>query len=117
MQEWHETMSARVHDALVNDKPIAALLDAWAMGAQMVQYLTEGDGSQVFGEAQAIAIDAADRVKDRIRLIAFTYLPDRTFNEVEDNITRYMEENPLKHDPNLVGRFFDFRESDHYRRS
>ena len=108
MREWHETMSVRVHDALVDDKPIEALLDAWAMGVQMVQYLTEGDGREVFGEAQPIAIDAADRIKDRIRLIAFTYLPDRTFNEIEDDITRYTQENPLKRDPNALGRFFDF---------
>ncbi len=50
--------------------PVAALLDVWALSAQMTRYLEIGEGKDLFGKSQVIAIDAAKQLQADIEDVA-----------------------------------------------
>ena len=86
---WKAEAVPTTYQALFQSDPIIGLFDGWALVIQMRDYFTAGAGRDEFGTQQQIALDALDRLFDRVRSTAARLVADegklqqieRTFNE------------------------------------
>jgi hypothetical protein len=60
---WKINVIPEMHKAAFQIDPFGALIDSYALCAQMNQYFAEGYGKDVFGEWQPIAIEAAQQLE------------------------------------------------------
>ncbi len=78
---------------------LAALIDTWALLAQMRQYLESGPGAGLFGDAQPLAVEAVAALEEEIRAIALTAVEAEKLDDAEglvrDAVERYPVEGPL----------------------
>jgi hypothetical protein len=85
---WKLRMTAAVERAAFAEDPQEAYVSVLAIAVAMHHYLTEGEGREIFGEHQAIAHEAAERLVEDAEGIGARYLTDgqlrRLVGEVEE---------------------------------
>ena len=92
--------------------PVAALLDTWILTRQMQQYYEEGEGKDVFGDQQPLAIDTCRRLDASISAIAAALWPESHERQlIESKVDGWVDEHPMGHEfrvsitPELVKEF------------
>lgn len=85
---WQMRMGPMLRNSLDQENPIGAMLDAWTLCIRMRQYLTDGDGRQLFGAGQSIATSAAQQCEAEIEQIAHLVL---TAAQLDQTRTRVRE--------------------------
>jgi hypothetical protein len=93
---WQMQLIPMLRDAVNQDDAIRGFLDAWTLCVRMRQFLTEGDGRDLFGAAQPIAAAAAERCEADIEHIAATYLPRERVTATRDAIIELAGKFPLR---------------------
>ena len=73
--------------------PVAALLDVWALSAQMTLYLETGEGKALFGRWQVNAIDAAKQLEVDIEGVARTLTDPKLGRQL---VTDWVEKHPIR---------------------
>lgn len=92
---WQMRILPMSRDAINQDNPIAGLVDLWVLAVRMRLYLTEGDGKNLFGPHQKIAIDAADTCEVDISRLAPLVLSADRLTEIHDRIYAVARDHPL----------------------
>ncbi len=78
------------------EDPIIAFLETWALCVRITNYLEEGEGSNLYGDYQEVAIDAAKRIEDRIEQIGKEFLKEDVFDQTHRQIQNFAAQNPIK---------------------
>lgn len=86
-------------EALFLSDPLAALIDITVFCVQMKNYLTEGDGNNLFGDFQYIAIDASKRLEGEIIALWKIAMPGTTLDlskKEETTIYTWARKHPIE---------------------
>jgi len=92
---WKVHAVSACRQAVLQTSPSGALVDTWVFCAQMFDFLDEGQGKDLFGPWQGIAIAAADTLLSDIARIARQVTPADRFSDYESFVVAYVAENPL----------------------
>lgn len=81
---------------LDQEDSVIAFIETWALCSRFRVYLEEGDGANLYGEGQEIAVDYAKRVEAEIERIGRAFLKDDVFETTRKNINEFANANPIK---------------------
>lgn len=107
-EEWRRRVPRKNDELIGQTDPLRGLLGAWTYAIRHRLYLSEGEGRELFGPDQPLAIDTAREIESHIAEIARLYLPDDIFEQQESEVREFARERPM------VGRFED-QEYDYQR--
>ncbi|MBU0717629.1 MAG: hypothetical protein KJ749_05210, partial [Planctomycetes bacterium] len=93
---WQKTQLVRFQAALKQDEPVTALIDAWAVSESLAEYLEAGEGKDRLGPvARGIAVEMLNRRREKLLMLARTYLPEEVLRGVAQHIAAFAEANPV----------------------
>lgn len=81
---------------LDRDDPVVAFIETWGLCVRFRTYLDEGEGNSLFGEAQKLALNAAQRLEMEIERIGGTFLKDEVFETARKNVNEFAQSNPIR---------------------
>lgn len=85
----------RLDDKLREPNAVVATVDALVICLQALQFIEGADGARLFGEDQAIAIEAVRRAAHRIEAILARYTPTGTLPKLRGEVRRYAAKHPF----------------------
>lgn len=87
---WQNAQLARLQVALATEDPILALVDAWAVGKSLAQYLDQNSYLDEIPESiRSVALDMLKRREDRLSYIASKYIPEDSFDSLSSRINLF----------------------------
>jgi hypothetical protein len=92
---WKLGASKASQHAATQMAPMMALLDTWALSAQMQQFFSTGAGTKVFGSEQGKAREIADKLATDIQKLAHGLTSGEEFKRYQNFVERYVQEQPL----------------------
>ena len=72
---WKINASHAAKNCIFQNNPEVALLDTWLLTAAMTDYLKDGDGANLFGNSQPLAIETSELLLSKIDTIAVNAFP------------------------------------------
>ena len=93
--EWKIEATAASRHAATRLAPIMALLDSWALAAQMREFFDEGAGATVFGKQQEVARSSSAQLEKDIIQIAGSVTTRSEFARYQTFISGYVRDSPL----------------------
>lgn len=93
---WKLRISEKSENYIVRGDPYNAMLDVWALCVRVRNHLETGQGRDLFGNNQEMALDAAYRIERRVEMLARTHIPPDRFVKTRDFIHAYAAEHPLR---------------------
>lgn len=94
--KWKIEAVAASRRAATQIVPMMALLDSWALAAQMLEFFDQGAGARLFGHEQSAARGAADQLDKDIVRIAGTVTTPAEFTRYQTFVGGYVQRFPLK---------------------
>jgi hypothetical protein len=92
---WKTRLLDRLEEKTRETNPIVAMLDTWALAVRQRQYLAEGEGKDIFGDQQGLAIATAKGLEQRAEMLAKRYIPNEQEPQLEKEIAEYAGEHPF----------------------
>jgi hypothetical protein len=93
---WKLSSGAASREAATQMAPMIALLDSWALSAQMRQFFGEdGAGAQIFGDQQAGARDTAEALEKDAQRMAESVTTKSEFASYSQFVAAYVRDYPL----------------------
>jgi hypothetical protein len=92
---WRTRLPDQLEQKTREPNAMVALLDAWTLTMRQMDYFTKGEGKELFGEHQQIAIDSATCVQNDARKLADDYIPEIHREQLEKQITEYAAKHPF----------------------
>ena len=77
-------------------KSMAYLMDAWAFTIRQTNYFQSGEGKNIFGDQQPLAIQCAARIQKAVEAIARKYADADELPEIRQHIEAYARANPIR---------------------
>jgi len=93
---WKINSIPAISEVIFIIEPFAALLDTWAFCLQMIQFFEEGNGKELFGDHQSIAVTASYKIENEIRVIIKKGIIDEDLSYAESHILPWVKENPIE---------------------
>jgi hypothetical protein len=93
---WRLRASQALFDVSAQEDAIAAFLDTWTLCVRMSAYFEHGNGSESFGEHQAIATNATSTLEREVERIAHTFLDEAAFTKAKTFIHSLSAKNPIR---------------------
>ncbi|MGD8376032.1 MAG: hypothetical protein PVF68_07820 [Acidobacteriota bacterium] len=93
---WKLEAIPRTNQAVFRQDPLLALVDVWAFTLQLRTYLTEGDGRDLFGPQQPIALDAAEQMIDTVEALALRASATGNIDAARELIAGWAAETPIE---------------------
>jgi hypothetical protein len=78
------------------NNPLAGLIDTWLFCAQLDQYFSDGDGRELFGEHQQIAVETVAALLANIRTSAETMTTPARFSNIEKLVEEALANHPIR---------------------
>lgn len=75
--------------------PFALLLDQWIFTLRLADYFRDGDGKDLFGQQQHLALKAAARLQERAETIARRHLTEDKLPELIEKMESYAQDHPI----------------------
>lgn len=94
--EWKINIFPRVMESLLILSPRAVGIDLYALSGQMLNFFKSGNGKNLFGKYQDIAIDACEDIMNEIKKIANEYRSENYRIEGIKELNKWIEENPIQ---------------------
>ena len=88
-------MKEAMHTMIEEDEPIVAYIEIWALIVRYTNYLTNGEGSKLYGEHQAIAVAAAKKIEKRMEGVGIKYLDEKVYQSTKENVKSFANQNPM----------------------
>lgn len=92
---WKINSVPQMQAAVFQADPLAALADAWGLTAQMDNFFTTGNGKELFGDSQSIAVDTSQELRAEIRTLARHVVGPERISEVEPELREWLADNPI----------------------
>lgn len=93
---WNVEFTQVTAKRSLQEKSMAHLMDGWAFAIRQANYLQSGEGKNLFGDQQSLAIEAAARIQKAIEAIARKYAADDELPEINRHIEAYARANPIR---------------------
>ncbi len=93
---WQMRILPMSRNALDQDNPVGSLLDLATLCARQKQYLETGDGKDLFGPHQPVAVRAADEAAAELEKIAALVFSPQQLAEARARVRQFGEEYPLR---------------------
>jgi hypothetical protein len=93
---WRLRINQLGVQALLRPDPVASMIDMWAFSAQVTEYLESGDGSDLFGASQELAVKNARRLEAEAESIAHAVLGDEGMDHGRELVAHWVETYPLE---------------------
>ena len=94
--EWKINAIPQALQSLVILDPFAAGYDIYAFSAQMYEFFKEGNGKNLFGSQQHIAIKASKNILDEVESIAEDFRDKKYREETLRDLDKWVKENPIR---------------------
>lgn len=75
--------------------PITAFLETWGLTIRLVDYFKTGYGQKLFGEHQAIVINAFERIERNIQSVGRGILSEKEFDETSQELRGFARRHPV----------------------
>jgi len=89
-------LGAQCRAAADQADPGEVLLDLWTLTYRLADYLSTGNGAQVFGDQQPVALRAAREIQAAIDELARKSIADKSFDRVHQDVITYAREHPMQ---------------------
>ncbi|MCL1065334.1 chemotaxis protein [Shewanella olleyana] len=93
---WKIYSEQNLQRAIFQASPVAAMIDTWVFTEQMNQYFLNGAGSEVFGEHQAIAIEASEILSSQFAKTVKGFVDSSSYKKHQDFVNQYVADNPIQ---------------------
>jgi len=93
---WQMTVIPACYGAASHDDALAGLLDVWALTVQMRIYLEEGDGREIYGEFQALAVNAARELERAVDRLADSVPTSGEATRGRELVHKWVAEHPMR---------------------
>jgi len=93
---WRTRCISSLHTLLEQDDPLVAFIDAWALSLRLTLYFGSGEGSQLFGPHQEIALSTAIRIETEIERIGQELLEQAMFEQTQRDLRAFAQANPMR---------------------
>ena len=80
---------------LKRDDPIEAFIETWALSVRTTNYFKDGEGNDLFGEHQHIAVTTSEKLQTEIERIGKIFLKNNTYIETQNKISQFAQTNPI----------------------
>ena len=94
--EWKINVIPQILQSLTMPDPVAAGTDVRALCMQMDQFFTTGNGRDIFGDQQYIAIKASKKIIDELKNIAGDLREISYFEKNEKLFKEWVDQNPIE---------------------
>ena len=101
--EWYNNAVPEMTKACFNHDPFVGLLGAAVFAVQIKQYLTIGNGQDIFGPYQDLAVDTSTRMMNDILKIANEVWHDGEFEEYKTLVKTVATEHPIENNRYVRG--------------
>lgn len=91
-----------LREALFRPDPVTALLDAWALAWQMVDYFESGPGAEALGSSGPVAAGACRYLEGQIETVSASMTHSRDVADVRRQVREWATENPIR--DSIAGR-------------
>ena len=91
---WKINSSNAAKATIFQNNPDIALLDTWILTASMADFLKNGEGSELFGNSQPIAVETSDKLLSRIDTIA-TLAFSKNYDQAKHFVDSICENEPF----------------------
>lgn len=92
---WKLRILPRMEEAVLQDDPRAGYLSALTVAVMQRQYLTEGDGRDLFGRWQSTAVSVARQLESDLDSIGSRFLSPRELEQVRADVEALARERPI----------------------
>src|SRR5688572_8687547 len=92
---WQLRMIPLARLAAFQPDPQAAYVASFALARAQHEYLRTGEGSALFGEQQAIAVDAASRLEQEAIALGYLFLNKRQLARLREQVDALIAERPI----------------------
>lgn len=92
---WKIHLIPAAQQAMLSHDPLGALIDASVLCDQMLIYFTEGNGRELFGEHQDIAIRASQNLISELDEMVKSIYGDRDMSGAVDKVHQFASNNPI----------------------
>jgi hypothetical protein len=93
---WKARMSPLIQEAAYRPDPQEAFVDTLTLAAAQHQYLTEGDGRELFRDQQPIAVEVADELVLALRDIGVHFLDQAQMEVVEAQVRELTQRHQIR---------------------
>jgi hypothetical protein len=93
---WQVRMISACYMVYRQDEDLKMFLDLWTLCIRMNQYFQDGDGSDLFGAQQDLAVSAAQRLQDEIERIGRTFLSEEQLVKAKKDAEAFATANPIR---------------------
>lgn len=92
---WKIYSEQALQRSIFQTSPVAAMVDTWALTAQMTAFYDTGAGQSLFGSQQALALEASRALQSQFESRVKGFLTSGEFQKNRDFIEQYVVANPL----------------------
>lgn len=93
---WKVEFTQATAKRSLQKKSMAHLMDAWAFTIRQANYLQSGEGKNLFGDQQPLAVQAAARIQKAVEAIARKYAADDELPKIVRHLEAYARANPIR---------------------
>jgi hypothetical protein len=87
---WKIYATGGIQDAAFHTTPLGAMVDTWAFCVQMFRYFEEGDGRNIFGENQSLAIHTSQNLLGEFQQLVKSFTTQREYEKYEKFVSDYV---------------------------
>lgn len=92
---WKLNFTERSNRSLAKRQPLPLLTDFWAFTIRQTNYLTNGEGKELFGDQQLLAVETAVSLQSKAETLARNYLPGDTLPDAVRRLESFARDNPI----------------------
>jgi hypothetical protein len=92
---WKINAIPACHLAVFQSNPLAGAIDVWALAAQMADFFSTGNGRDLFGEWQPVAVEASSLLETEIRVLARVISPEGDLARADSFLESWAGDHPL----------------------
>jgi hypothetical protein len=93
---WQVRMISACYTIFRQDDDLKVFLDLWTLCIRMRQFFQDGDGCDLFGDQQEIAINASRQVLTEIERIGRTFLSEEHLAKAKKDAEAFAMANPIR---------------------
>ncbi|UCD49773.1 MAG: hypothetical protein JSW27_19855 [Phycisphaerales bacterium] len=93
---WRTRCISALHTLVEQEDPLVAFVDVWALSLRMTLYFGAGDGSNLFGLHQEVALATATQIETEIERVAQTLLEPTIFEQTRNDLRAFAQANPIR---------------------
>lgn len=93
---WRLRMVGACQQMLGQEEAIKSYIDIWTLCVRQQHYLLNGQGRELFGEAQPVAVEAARTLHHEIVKVGLQFAPEDLVRKADAQVEKFAENHPIE---------------------